>query len=492
MKHLVRLLRYGGPGRRPLGPRGRAGLLALLLSVALTVLMIRCSGPGSEGATDSSATWTDTQSDIANCGALGNACRLSHAIAVCSGGRCEVVACDDRWGNCDGDPANGCETDLDASAECCGSCDRVCQLPNASAACSNGTCRIASCDGGWADCNDSEGDGCETSIRTDPAHCGACGEAVPPGQYCVDGAPSLHCPPPLIVCHQACVDARSDAANCGACGNACQLDHATAICSGGACQVGACEPHWGDCDGEAANGCEMDLDWSVQHCGACANVCRLDHANTACSRGTCRVASCERGWGDCNDRDPDGCETDLNASVGHCGACERPCQFLNASAACSNGTCRIASCVGGWGDCNGSEADGCETNTRTDPAHCGACREAVPSGQYCVHGAPSLTCPPPLIVCGQACIDARTDAANCGFCGNVCRLTHATAACSGGTCHVASCERFWGDCDRDARNGCDTWLAADPNCGVCGDSCPAGYRCVLSAGSSSAGCAYWP
>ena len=46
----------------------------------------------------------------------------------------------------------------------------------------------------------------------------------------------------------------------------------------------ACLDVSADCDGDAANGCEVDLHTSAQHCGACGVVCE---AGLACSEGAC-------------------------------------------------------------------------------------------------------------------------------------------------------------------------------------------------------------
>jgi hypothetical protein len=62
---------------------------------------------------------------------------------------------------------------------------------------------------------------------------------------------------------------------------------------------------------------------------------------------------------------------------------------------------------------------------------------------------------------------------NCGGCGNVCTLPHATAGCAGGNCTVAMCDSGWTDCNGMAADGCEANLQFDPNnCGQCGMQCP--------------------
>ena len=54
------------------------------------------------------------------------ACSFPNAAAICLGGRCVLARCDDERGNCDGDLANGCETPLRANLEHCGACGWRC------------------------------------------------------------------------------------------------------------------------------------------------------------------------------------------------------------------------------------------------------------------------------------------------------------------------------------------------------------------------------
>jgi len=84
------------------------------------------------------------------------------------------VVCPAGYGNCDGDPTNGCETDLTSDAAHCGACADACDDTNAEPHCSDGVCAV-SCDEDFADCNDSADDGCETALASDADHCGWCG-----------------------------------------------------------------------------------------------------------------------------------------------------------------------------------------------------------------------------------------------------------------------------------------------------------------------------
>jgi hypothetical protein len=57
-----------------------------------------------------------------------------------------------------------------------------------------------------------------------------------------------------------------------------------------------------------------------------------------------------------------------------------------ANATCVGGVCTIQSCFAGFGDCNGSFADGCEVNLQTDKHNCGTCGRMCTGGQNCVSG----------------------------------------------------------------------------------------------------------
>ena len=68
--------------------------------------------------------------------------------------------------------------------------------------------------------------------------------------------------------------------------------------------------------------------------------------------------------------------------------------------------------------------------------------------------------------------DLDTDPLNCGGCGDACTLAGATAGCAGGLCTIESCDTDRGDCNGDARDGCEANLATSAlHCGACDDAC---------------------
>jgi hypothetical protein len=137
------------------------------------------------------------------------------------------------------------------------------------------------CGPAFADCDGDPENGCETDIRRDPTHCGSCDVACGfPDCACEEGVPVLRCPPGRDDCDgfqdNGCeADLGSDPEHCGACQRRCHADGAevdAAECSGGACVLD-CGFTWGDCDGDPDNGCETTLWYNDEHCGECGREC---------------------------------------------------------------------------------------------------------------------------------------------------------------------------------------------------------------------------
>jgi hypothetical protein len=197
--------------------------------------------------------------------------------------------------DCDNDPSNGCETASRADPNNCGYCSHVCAAGDGAApVCTNGMCAPGGCPGGKADCDGDPGNGCETDIATDVAHCGSCT-------------------------------------------NVCSFPQAIPACQGGMCSF-VCAAGHADCDKIGNNGCEVDLNTSAQHCGSCANVCPAPASAVAdCKAGVCSFA-CAAGAADCDGKVADGCETPIATDPKNCGACGHDC----LGAACNSGVCAPA------------------------------------------------------------------------------------------------------------------------------------------------------
>ena len=68
----------------------------------------------------------DLLADPMNCGTCGRQCVFRNGEGLCNAGNCQVTACNPGFDDCDGNPDNGCETDLAMSASHCGACGNRC------------------------------------------------------------------------------------------------------------------------------------------------------------------------------------------------------------------------------------------------------------------------------------------------------------------------------------------------------------------------------
>jgi len=207
---------------------------------------------------------------------------------------------------------------------------------------------------------------------------------------------AVDCPADHTCDHGACrsIDVRSCEAegraceDAGAVGDAGTADTGTADAGGAdACAADeACNGADDDCDGSVDEGIDTTTD--PDNCGVCGRVCAApaDHAiGATCEAGSCLLV-CERGWGDCNREPADGCETDLDTTMAHCGACGAFCPtsgtFHATDSVCTAGRC-LLSCDDDWGDCDMDRSSGCETHVSIDRDHCGTCDNPCPAGQSC-------------------------------------------------------------------------------------------------------------
>jgi hypothetical protein len=362
-------------------------------------------------------------------------------------GACSLGACDTGFGDCDHDPANGCEANLATDPQNCFSCGMVCPspLPNVVPTCITGVCGGTQCELGYAHCDGNPADGCEANIYTDPNNCGACGSVCPalPNATvaCTNGACSIaSCNAGFADCDKSVYDGcevtlATDPNNCSACGMACPaVTEGSPACVAGACAVGSCQPGYANCDGSVASGCNVNLTNDAMNCGACGVACPVvTNGTPACSGYVCGIGSCNQGFANCFGP-PTSCETDLQTDVNHCGMCGTPCPAIaNGSPACTGGQCAIGSCTPGYANCDGVVGDGCNVQLATDVNNCGSCMNA---------------CPTPA---------------------------NGVAGCAASACTLASCNTGFANCDGNAANGCEKSVLTDPmNCGGCGLVCGSG------------------
>lgn len=479
-----------------------------------------------------------------DCSACGAACRLAHATSECRSLGCAIASCEADFADCNSTAADGCETSL-ATLTDCGDCGAPCDLAHASETCASGTCALGECHPGCGNCDGVAANGCETDLTT-ATHCGGCilactdpafplcGRDAAGARICVAACP----PEAPVLCGTTCTTA-DDPNHCGSCTSSCAVSHAVPSCSGGICGVARCDEFWGNCDGVSGNGCETSLT-TASSCGACGTPCGISDGVASCPTGTCVIDACNDGTDDCDGLVETGCESDLDSAttcgsctetcsgatpvcarssidgpascmamcvppapvecgdrcisterdVANCGGCGVRCSLPNATVVCIAGDCRVAECIGGFGDCDGVPDNGCETELSNDPFNCGACGMTCPppaSGgePVCSGGECDSACPAGMGDCdGDTENGCETDLrtmTDCGSCGRPCLLPQATSSCTTGTCEIVSCTTLFGDCDGSDFNGCETSLSSDRrNCGMCGFACMGGgsRRCV--------------
>jgi hypothetical protein len=221
------------------------------------------------------------------------------------------------------------------------------------------------------------------------------------------------------------------------------------VCDNGACVL-PCEVGYGNCNDDP--GCETLLT-TLSNCGVCGAECTNFHGATECVDAAC-LPTCDEYYQDCDANPNNGCETSLETAAS-CGGCTSPCDFPNAEDLCPQGTCTLGLCDDGFGNCDGNDANGCETDTNSSSPHCGGCDLPCAPGDFCVDGGCQSACPDPTANCDMSAlngceVNTDTDGLHCGDCSTVCS---AAQTCATGTC--AACAGATRDCDDDGANGCE-------------------------------------
>lgn len=222
----------------------------------------------------------------------------------------------------------------------------------------------------------------------------------------------------------------------------------------------------GDCDDasptrfpgapEGCNGQDDDCDSATDENPASSLCPTRTGAVVACIAGACATVRCSDGFGDCDASQATGCESDLRSSATSCGSCGRVCTGgANSTAACNGGSCSVATCNSGYLDCNGDVGqpggNGCEVRGSDDPVHCGACGNVCPS------------------------------------------RPNAPGRCIQGSCAPPDCVAGFLDCNNDlgsaSSDGCEVNGSVDPlHCGTCARACATGpnVSATCSGGMCSA------
>jgi hypothetical protein len=237
----------------------------------------------------------------------------------------------------------------------------------------------------------------------------------------------------------------------------------------GVCPNNTCAPHWADCDHDASDGCEVNLNSTVTSCGSCGHVCPdagpdggplpFD-AVPICTDGGCDwYCAPVQGVGELYTRCNDQCVYFI-CDPQNCGGCGIVCPKDDAGDAGGNQVCNVGTCGCPFGtvDCDGIPECGYECkNLNTDPNNCGICGRQCPQDPALGPFNETYTCDGPnpdggLPGCDRVCVQER---------GNL-----------------------WLDCNGDmllapdAGDGCETFgWGSQTNCGACGLQCDGGAVC---------------
>ena len=143
---------------------------------------------------------------VATCGPSCSPCPVpaNAAAATCDGTKCGFT-CKAGFADCNGDPSNGCEADLNGDPAHCGGCTTACAAPTGgSASCTGGTCGF-SCQAGWLKLGDRcavYGGTFEPFTTSGGVTCGSCAGSNPYGNCvaCPSGFSEQDVPTPLDLC----------------------------------------------------------------------------------------------------------------------------------------------------------------------------------------------------------------------------------------------------------------------------------------------------
>jgi len=276
------------------------------------------TGPGSTGSTSTGSATGTTTSTTATASAGGG------CPDPCPVGQKPLIPV-----GFSGGPGMTCVSTSDPSYGCGvltapGSCAQL--NPNAHHVvwgCSNGACVIAGCDPSFADCDGNPADGCESDLKSTTT-CGSCATSCGASQVCTATGCASACPIPTTYCNGACVNLATTTDHCGSCANACaQPIHGTAQCLSSMC-VPACASGY-----VPVNGNCVDENTDPTCCGPSCLTCPAPFGGEArCNSGVCGDI-CPPGLAVCAGK----C-ADTQRDIAHCGGCGSPCAGICSGGTC--------------------------------------------------------------------------------------------------------------------------------------------------------------
>jgi hypothetical protein len=128
------------------------------------------------------------------------------------------------------------------------------------------------------------------------------------------------------------------------------------------------------CNGQCVQVSDPQYGCGEQACAACA----LDHATEKCQANACAILACEGSYQNCNGADADGCEVNTQTDVNHCGACNAACPSVSQKqciGAVCHGPCGPIPQDGKWYVCV------VYPHPNNPTAHVGLAGGAAPPGQ---------------------------------------------------------------------------------------------------------------
>jgi hypothetical protein len=128
-----------------------------------------------------------------------------------------------------------------------------------------------------------------------------------------------------------CTDTNECSANTDGCT---QLQ--TCSNTAGSFTCNACTAGSASCDGVDSNGCEVNTNGDVNNCGSCGHVCPAVGGTATCNSGVCGIV-CTGSHFNCDGQAANGCEVDVSNDPNNCGVCGHSC----CGGTCGGGSCNL-------------------------------------------------------------------------------------------------------------------------------------------------------